>query len=184
MLWLYDQKLSQDSVQLERNGATVAAIVKDMLHFYESIIWSALECACPAWHSSSIVEQSSRKDVQRRSFNFIYGSAYHYEHICRDNCHESDRREFLCKCFFYATKNTDSCLNYRLLTTRNYKLCNCSLQRLRNPQNLVVDRPRRSRYRNKLICPSCVESISIVIGIAVCHVFAILGLHSKVETFN
>jgi len=39
--------------QLKRNGATV----KDMVHFYETVIRSVLEYACPAWHSSLTVEQ-------------------------------------------------------------------------------------------------------------------------------
>jgi hypothetical protein len=43
-------------VQLKRNGATVT----DMLHFYETVIRSVLEYACPTWHFSLTVEQSSR----------------------------------------------------------------------------------------------------------------------------
>ena len=84
-------------VQLKRNGSTV----KDMLQFDESIIRSVLEYACPAWHSSLTVEQSSRIEaIQRRSFKVIYGSSSHYENVCHDNSHVSDRREFLCKRFY------------------------------------------------------------------------------------
>ena len=86
-------------VQLKRNGATV----KDMLHFYETVIRSVLEYACPAWHSSLTVDQSSRIEaIQRRSFKVIYGSSSHYENVCHDNSHAllSSRREFLCERFF------------------------------------------------------------------------------------
>jgi len=60
--------------QLKRNGATV----KDMVHLYETVIRSVLEYACPAWHSSSTVEQCFRiESIQRRSFKLIYGSTSH-----------------------------------------------------------------------------------------------------------
>jgi len=41
--------------QLKRNGATV----KYMVHFYETVIRSVLEYACPAWHSSLTVDLST-----------------------------------------------------------------------------------------------------------------------------
>jgi len=41
--------------QLKRNCATV----KDMVHFYDTLIRSVLEYACPAWHSSLTVELES-----------------------------------------------------------------------------------------------------------------------------
>jgi len=70
-------------VQLKRNGA----IVKDMLHFYASIIRSVMEYACPAVvHSSLTVEQNSRIEaIQRRWFKVIYVSSSHYESVCHNN---------------------------------------------------------------------------------------------------
>jgi hypothetical protein len=133
-------------VQLKRNGATV----KDMLHFYETVIRSLLEYACPAWHSSLTVDQSSRIEaIQRRSFKVIYGSSSHYENICHDHSHASlsSRREFLCERFFYSIKKKDSCLNYLLPDIRN----SATVQGLRNPQYLVADRPRTSRYQKSFI---------------------------------
>jgi len=48
--------------QLKRNGATA----KDMVHFYETVIRSVLEHACPVRHSSLTVEQCSRiESIQR-----------------------------------------------------------------------------------------------------------------------
>jgi len=78
--------------QLKRNSATV----KDMVHFYKTVIRSVLEYACPAWHSSLTVEQCFRIEfIQIRSFKLIYGSTSHYENICHVYSHMSlyDRRE-------------------------------------------------------------------------------------------
>ena len=148
-----------------------------MLHFYESIIRSVLEYAYPAWHSSLIVEQSSRIEaIQRRSFKVCYGSSSHSENVCHDNSHVSlsDRRELLCKRFYYSTKNTDSCLNYLLPGIRN----SATVQGLRNPQYLVADRPKTSRYQNSFIIHAVNNYQSLF------YEFAILGLYLKVETFN
>jgi len=132
--------------QLKRNGATV----KDMVHFYETVIRSVLEYACPAWHSSLTVEQCFRiESIQRRSFKLIYGSTSHYENICQDYSHMSlyNRREFLCKRFFYSIKNSESCLNYLLPKSRN----SATVQGLRNPFYLVPDKPRTNRYKNSFV---------------------------------
>jgi len=78
--------------QLKRNGATV----KDMVHFYETVIRSVLKYVCPAWHSSLTVEQCFRiESIQRRSFKLIYCSTSHYENIYHVYSHMSlyDRRE-------------------------------------------------------------------------------------------
>jgi Domain of unknown function (DUF1891) len=50
--------------QLKRNGATA----KDLLHFYETVIRSVFEYACPAWHSSLTVEQSYRIEAVQKTF--------------------------------------------------------------------------------------------------------------------
>jgi len=72
--------------QLKRNGATV----KDVVHFYETLIRSVLEYACPAWHSSLTVEQCFRiESIQKRSFKLIYGSTSHYENLCHNYLHVS-----------------------------------------------------------------------------------------------
>jgi len=132
--------------QLKRNGATVI----DMVHFYETVIRSVLEYACPAWHSSLSKEQCSRiESKQKRSFKIIYGSTTNYENICLVHTHKSlsDRREFLCKRFFNCIKNSESCLNYLLPKSRTSK----TVQGLRNPHYLVPDRPRTTRYKKSLL---------------------------------
>jgi hypothetical protein len=130
-------------VQLKRNGATV----KDLLHFYETVIRSVLEYESQAWHSSLTVDQSSRIEaIQRRSFKVIYGPSSHYENVCHVNCHSSCQ-EFLCERFFYPFKNSDSCLKYLLPEIRN----SATVQGLCNPQCLVADRPRTSRYQKSFI---------------------------------
>ena len=75
-----------------------------MLPFYESIIRSVLEYACPAWHSSLTVEQNSRIEaIQRQSFKcnlrFIISP---YENVRQDNPHVSlsDRQEHVCSRFY------------------------------------------------------------------------------------
>ena len=83
-------KLPQDFIfwyNWKRNSATV----KDSLHFYETVIRSVLEYACPAWHSSLTVDQSSRIEaVQRRTRSkVIYGPSSHRENVCHVNSHVS-----------------------------------------------------------------------------------------------
>jgi len=134
--------------QLKRNGA----IVKDMVHFYETVIRSVLEyaCTCPAWHPSLTVEQCSRiESIQRWSFKLIYSSTSHYENICQDNSHMSlpDRWEFFCTRFLNSIKNSESCQNYLLPKSRN----SATVQGLRNPFYLVPDKPRTTRYKNSFV---------------------------------
>jgi len=86
--------------QLKRNGATV----KEIVHFYETVIRSVLEYACPAWHLNLTVEQCFRiESIRRRSFKLINGSTSHYENISHAYSHLllADRREFLCKRFIF-----------------------------------------------------------------------------------
>jgi len=88
-----------------------------------------------SWHSSLTAEQSFRiESIQRRSFRLIYGCTSNYENKYHDYSHMSlsDRREFLCKRFFYSIKNSESCLNYK---SRN----SATVQGLRNPFYLVPD---------------------------------------------
>jgi len=53
--------------QVKRNGATV----KDMVQFYETVIWSILEYVCPAWHSSLTVEQCFPIESMRHLYECI-----------------------------------------------------------------------------------------------------------------
>jgi len=132
--------------KLKRNGATV----KDMVHFYETVIRSVLEYACPAWHSRLTVEQCFRiESIQRRSFKLMYCSTSHYENICQDYSHMSlyNRQQFLCRRFFYSIKNSESCPNYLLPKSRN----SATVQGLRNPFYLVPDKPRNNRYKNSFV---------------------------------
>ena len=84
--------------QLKRASAPI----RDLLHFYISVLRPVLEYACPVWHSSLTASQSNAlESVQKRAISMIYSRADYETSLTVASIDTlKDRREKLTERFF------------------------------------------------------------------------------------
>ena len=119
----------------------------DLLAFYESVIRSVLEYACPVWHTSLTVADSCRiESIQRRAVKIIepelgYDAACSKHHL--DNTFV--RRENLSKKFFTCINSPSHKLHHLLSQPKSNQYS------LRNSSKLPVSKTKTNRFKNSLI---------------------------------
>ena len=119
----------------------------DLLAFYESVIRSVLEYACPVLHTSLTVADPSRiESIQRRAMKIIepklgYDAACSKYHL--DNTFV--RRENLSKKFFTCINSPSHKLHHLLPQPKSNRYC------LRNSSKLPVPKTKTNRFKNSLI---------------------------------
>jgi len=106
--------------QLRRVGMSTA----DLLTYYNSVIWSVLEYACPVWHTSLTAGQSQDIErLQKRAHRCILGQVS-YTEACSSLRLSSlyDHRKQLTKQFFDQLKRPDSYLAHLMPLRRDISL--------------------------------------------------------------
>ena len=106
--------------QLRPVGVSTA----DLLTYYNSVMRSVLEYACPVWHTSLTAGQSQDIErLQKRALRCILGEIS-YTEACSSLGLSSlfDRREQLTKHFFDQLKRQDSCLAHLMPLRRDISL--------------------------------------------------------------
>ena len=90
----------------------------DLLAFYESLIRSVLEYACPVWHTSLTVADSSRIEPIQRRAKRITEPKLGYDEACSKHhlANTSVRRENLTQ-FLFTTINSASLRLHKSATT-------------------------------------------------------------------
>ena len=124
--------------QLQRSGLSS----DELLQFYISVIRPVLEYACPVWHNSLTVEQTSKLElIQKRALRIISSSGHLTLPTLR--C----RRDEMCKLFFASMLNSNNCLHYLLPKPREGDVVN----KLRNYISLLPATARTVRFQNSFI---------------------------------
>ena len=119
----------------------------DLLAFYESVIRSVLEYACPVWHTSLTVADSSRiESIQRRAMKIIepelgYDAACSKHHLDKTIV----RRENLSKKFFTSINSASHRLHHLLPQPKSKRYS------FRNSPKLPVPKTNTNRFKNSLI---------------------------------
>ena len=117
----------------------------DLLAFYESVIRSVLEYACPVWHIS-LTDSSRIESIQRRVIQIIepelgYDVACSKHHL--DNT--SVRRENFSKKFFTSINPASNILHHLLPQPKS------TGNSLQNSIKLLVPKTNTNRFKHSLM---------------------------------
>jgi hypothetical protein len=122
-----------------------------MLRFFETVIRSSLEYACPVWHNSLTNEQRDRiQSIQKRTLKLLSGfNIIDYEQVCLVyNLPSLTETVTLYERFFEkSVLSTTSCLHYLLPSCRDTNI----IAKLRNANVHATPTVRTNRFRKSFI---------------------------------
>jgi len=136
-------------------------------NYYNSVIRSVLEYACPVWHTLITAGQS--QDIERlrkRALRCILGEVSYTEALGLSSL--SDRREQLTKHFFDQLKRPDSCLVHLMPLRRDISLTSY----LQNAHLYELPKARTARYAKSFdeMNELSTSTVNELIGLRLQHV--------------